>query len=104
MQAENQALIEFHEAIEQAMAEAEYRAVKSIQDAADRGDWRAAAWKLERKHHDRWGRKIGVTDNEGDNFFGRMVNAWATALDQDCRDALDEGSETRNAHRLSKID
>lgn len=31
-----------------------------IQKAAQEGDWRAAAWKLERRHSDQWGRRQRV--------------------------------------------
>jgi hypothetical protein len=44
------------EAIEAAEAEAEARAVQVIQGAT-MDHWQAAAWYLERKHADRWGRK-----------------------------------------------
>jgi hypothetical protein len=44
----------FAEALEQAEAEAENRNLGTLQMAA-KGDWRAAAWWLERKHWKRWG-------------------------------------------------
>lgn len=49
--------VEFHESIREAEAKAEVAAVALIQQAARRGEWRAAAWFLERKHSDRWGRR-----------------------------------------------
>ncbi len=45
----------FSNAIGEAMAQAEARCVALIQQHAA-GDWRAAAWHLERKHSARWGR------------------------------------------------
>ena len=45
--------------IEQAMAEAEMRDVEIITRAAEQ-QWQAAAWRLERKYPDRWGRKVAV--------------------------------------------
>lgn len=47
---------EFRESVERAIAEAEVAAVARIQQAAQNGRWQAAAWWLERKHSDRWGR------------------------------------------------
>ena len=47
---------EFRESIKRAEAEAEVRSVALIRQAADSGTWQAAAWYLERKHGDRWGR------------------------------------------------
>ena len=47
---------EFRESIKRAEAEAEVRSVALIRQAADAGTWQAAAWYLERKHGDRWGR------------------------------------------------
>lgn len=47
---------EYLEAIKKAEAVAEVRNVTLIQAAAQ-NTWTAAAWYLERKHYDRWGRK-----------------------------------------------
>lgn len=47
---------EFRESIKRAEAEAEIVSVARIRQAADNGTWQAAAWYLERKHGDRWGR------------------------------------------------
>lgn len=52
---------EFHDAVEKALAEAEVRDVMIIANAAT-SDWKAAAWRLERKFPDRWGRKESVND------------------------------------------
>ena len=48
--------LEFSIAVRQAQAEAEIRDVVIIGNAA-RESWQAAAWRLERKFPDRWGRK-----------------------------------------------
>ena len=63
------------EDIDRAEAEAEARNVVKIQQAAD-DNWQAAAWYLERKHPDRWGRKdqMGLkisrmTDEELEQFI-----------------------------------
>jgi transposase len=48
--------MEFSVAIKKAQAAAEIRDVIIIGDAA-RGTWQAAAWRLERKYPDRWGKR-----------------------------------------------
>jgi len=47
---------EFAAAIEKADAEAEQRMVRVISSAAPK-EWTAAAWWLERRRHEAWGRK-----------------------------------------------
>jgi hypothetical protein len=48
--------VEYLEAIKKATADAEVRNVALIQQAATT-TWTAAAWYLERKHFDKWGRR-----------------------------------------------
>lgn len=45
----------FVEAVHEAQASAELRDVLTLSKAAADGDWRAAAWRLERKFPKRWG-------------------------------------------------
>lgn len=45
----------FADAVNAALAQAEMRDVLAISKAAGEGDWRAAAWRLERKFPGRWG-------------------------------------------------
>lgn len=47
--------VEFHNAIKKAMAESELLMLQIITNAANSGNWMAAAWRLERKHPDRYG-------------------------------------------------
>jgi hypothetical protein len=47
----------FSEAVEKALADSEARDVALIAKAAADGHWQAAAWRLERKFPDRWGRR-----------------------------------------------
>lgn len=49
--------VEFSDAVEKALAEAEMRDVLLIGKAAEE-QWQAAAWRLERKFPERWGRRI----------------------------------------------
>jgi transposase len=48
------------DAVTRALAEAEFRDLQVIGSAAQAGDWKAAAWRLERKHAERWGRQERV--------------------------------------------
>lgn len=70
---------EFFEAVKTAEAQAVARSVATIQ-AASRKSWQAAAWWLERKHPDEWGRK------ERHEHVGK--DGEPIKLDMDPRDAL----------------
>lgn len=54
----------FSHSIEKALAESEARDVQTIGIAAAKS-WQAAAWRLERKNHERWGQKrqVGMNAN-----------------------------------------
>jgi transposase len=62
--------VDFIDAIEKAQADAETRNVALIAKAAQEGTWTAAAWWLERKYPERWGRKDRheVTGKDGEPF------------------------------------
>lgn len=49
-------LVEFRESVKEAEAQAEIANIALIRTAAQAGTWQAAAWYLERKHAERWGR------------------------------------------------
>lgn len=51
---------DFSNAVKKAQAEAELRDVMVVNRAAQ-SSWQAAAWKLERKYPDRWGRRENIT-------------------------------------------
>lgn len=57
--------VEFSNAVEKALAEAEVRDVAIIDKAAE-DQWQAAAWRLERKFPDRWGRKRLDVEHSGE--------------------------------------
>ena len=57
--------VEFSNAVEKALAEAEVRDVAIIAKAAEE-QWQAAAWRLERKFPDRWGRKKLDIEHSGE--------------------------------------
>jgi hypothetical protein len=50
----------FSDAVNKAMADATIRDLDRIDRAAD-SQWQAAAWKLERKHPQQWGRRVETT-------------------------------------------
>jgi hypothetical protein len=54
---ETAALSKFATDYAEAEGDAEVKAVDLITAAAKRGQWQAAAWRLERKHPERWGRR-----------------------------------------------
>jgi transposase-like protein len=49
--------VDFSNSVKKALAEAEVSDVAQISLAVRAGNWQAAAWRLERKHFERWGRK-----------------------------------------------
>jgi hypothetical protein len=49
--------VTFRHAVLQAEAQAEIRATVTVRQAINGNDWRAAAWWLERRRHDDWGRR-----------------------------------------------
>ena len=51
---------QLNDALKRALADAEIRDLSVITKAAQEGIWQAAAWRLERKHPERWGRHARV--------------------------------------------
>ena len=51
---------EFSEALKKAEAEAELHWLEQIESAAAAGAWQAAAWRLERRYPERWGKRERV--------------------------------------------
>lgn len=65
----------FVTAVEAAQAQAEVRDVKAIAEAAEDGDWRAAAWRLQHRHPERWGRQeLRVEHDLAEGAAGRGVD------------------------------
>ena len=48
---------EFCRALKRADLEVELACLRQIKEAAQNGDWRAAAWTLERRYPEKWGRR-----------------------------------------------
>jgi hypothetical protein len=63
----------FVEAFKAAEVAAYLASVDSIRQAAERGDWRAAAFMLERRHSDEFGRNA---DRDGGDGGGESVVHW----------------------------
>jgi hypothetical protein len=70
----------FLDAVEKAKADAEVRDVALIDKAAHDGSWQAAAWKLERKFPQKWGR-VNRTEISG-------PDGAAVKVDIDAKEAL----------------
>ena len=51
---------EFSVAVQKAMAYSEAKDLSVISKAADKGDWKASAWRLSKRHGDRWGERETV--------------------------------------------
>jgi len=60
----------FYEAVQEATAKAEQKYVGVITDAANKGTWYAAAWWLERRYPDRWGRRERLDVTSGGKPIG----------------------------------
>lgn len=64
--------LEFSDAVTRAISEAEVRDVQNISKAGEAGDWRASAWRLARRHPERWGNTEKVQANV--NHSGEVVD------------------------------
>jgi len=73
---------EFYETIKKAEKEAIARNVALIQRAAQEGNWQAAAWWLERKYFEDWGRKDKV-DLSADKDGFKIVVEYADREEND---------------------
>ena len=62
----SRAFAEFAESLTRARAEAELREMRAIVKAAAEGDWRAAAWRLERRYPKQYGRQQRVEHSTAD--------------------------------------
>ena len=73
---------EFYDTIKKAEKEAIARNVALIQRAAQEGNWQAAAWWLERKYFEDWGRKDKV-DLSADKDGFKIVVEYADREEND---------------------
>lgn len=65
---------EFSEQVTRAEAEAETTAVQTVLSAAIKGQWGAAAWWLERRRHEEWGKKDRIEMLHQVRELARTVN------------------------------
>lgn len=77
---------QFYEAVKRAEAEAIARNLALIQKAAQEGNWQAAAWWLERKYPEEWGRKDHMDIQAEGGLVIRIVE-----VDSDGSDTADSG-------------
>lgn len=87
--------VEFSDAIKKAQGHSEIRDVMLIGKAAE-NQWQAAAWRLERKFPDRWGRNRSGRADEGFTHeqavaIADMINK--PAKDRDLAEFMTEGLE-----------
>ena len=77
---------EFSAAVEQALAHADIRDIGIIATAAQKGVWQAAAWRLERKHPDQWGRRQVIQVGTGDEIMRTQEIDLSLYTDQELDD------------------
>lgn len=82
--------LHFWQAVEEARAQAEVRDVARIVQAGEK-DWRAAAWRLQHRHPDRWGREtLRVEHDIGEDAAARGADLVRRLRgDAETRHALD---------------
>lgn len=68
---------EFSDAVEEAQVFSELNDLRVIDQAAAKGQWQAAAWRLERKFPQRWGRRQEVDLGESTK---ESFTLWLKAL------------------------
>ena len=74
----------FSQSLHLAEAEGERALIARIQSAAKK-QWQAAAWILERRHRERWGRNLDVT-TKGDAVKGYAIFSPDDWEEDDCSD------------------
>jgi transposase len=72
---------EFWEAVKRAEAEAAVRWLAIIDKSANEGAWQAAAWKLERRFPNEWGRRDRVqVEHSGEVMVRQVIEARTTVM------------------------
>jgi len=79
----------FLDAVEKAQGEADIRDLKTIRDAASKGVWQAAAWRLERRHPGEWGRRRPESEpQEEDLTLVDLVGSYASMSEEALRSEI----------------
>lgn len=87
---------DFSEAVKEAEQQAVSKYLKYIETAADKGSWQAAAWVLERRHYQEWGRKDRL---EVVNSVRQLATSSGVDEDAAVRQAEQILKELRSAQR-----
>ncbi len=85
--------------VEEAMAQAEMGDLLRIEKAAQDGVWQATAWRLERRHGDRWGRRQHLEHSGGLAMSIDDALAEARARAAELRAQDDDDAEADDADR-----
>jgi DNA-binding transcriptional MerR regulator len=85
-----QPYFEFFDALKKAQATAQYNALRTIDTASNSGTWQAAAWLLERRHPDQFGRRDRIDANVAQTDDGMTVEEWR----EQARKRLDDVTKT----------
>jgi hypothetical protein len=105
----------FADAIEKAIAGSEIRDLLVIDKAAQSGDWRAAAWRLERKNPKQWGPKkvleVSGPDGEAPKFVViegaakvASEDEWAASSAQEAAQLQEERKAQAASNLQRKLD
>lgn len=89
---------EFRSACKTASAEAETKMVAIVMSAATAGTWQAAAWFLERKHAQRWGKKQPDVVVQQHQAVGPALPLDSIEREQVFRAMADREAARRNAN------
>jgi len=89
---------DFSLAVEQAIAQADVRDITIIANAAQKGIWQAAAWRLERKHPQQWARRHVLQVGSEDGMLKTQEIDLANLSDRELNDLDRLLRKGRQAH------
>lgn len=98
---EDRLFMDFARSIREALAKSEMEALQLVRQGTNAGgfpDWRASAWRLERKHPDRWGRRSEVKVTQTPDMVSRDELDYTKMSDAQL-DAFIAGVEVATADR-----
>lgn len=95
---------QFCEAVKEAEAQGEATSLRAIHAAASAGEWRAAAWLLERRFPETYGRRVnrnGMISIEKAQYVVKAVmETICTVIDDDTVDAVIEALDQKTVEQL----